>query len=228
MLRIIYCLICIFFVPQVCHAGPSVLEQMQRLEKSLVSVQTVYTKVMSTKKGKKQVAYTRQGTGIIIDAKGLIVTNTHIIKNAPRIIITLSNKKSYNAQVLYVSIDHDFSILKINPGFGLSPVKFADSALAQIGEPIIAIGSSEYNNNSILSGNITSLIQSRSQGTIEFIETNLNLYQGDSGGPIFNRQGKLLGMVMGKHQSKERSSLCIASDKIHEQYLTLLSNIRRQ
>lgn len=227
MLKIIYALIFLFLMSSSAYSAPSTLEQMQKLDKSLVNVRTIYNRIISTPNGKKRASYTRQGTGIIIDATGLIITNTHIIKNAPRIEITLYDKRIYTADVLFVSVEHDFSIIKINAP-SLIPVKFADSALAQVGEPIVAIGSSEYNNNSILAGNITGLIQSLSKGTIEFLETNLNLYKGDSGGPIFNRQGRLLGMVMGKHQSKQRSSLCIASDVIRVQYLNLLRNIHRQ
>ncbi len=228
MLSTIYSLIFLLLSATCAHAGPSLLDQMQKLEKSLVGIKTVYTRTMTTPKGKKRVTYTRQGTGIIIDPKGWIITNTHIVKNAPRINVILHDGRIFFAQVLFVSVDHDFSILRINGAGPLAPVKFADSATAQVGESIMAIGSSDYNDHSILSGNITGLIQSQSSGTIEFIETNLSLYQGDSGGPIFNRQGKLLGMVMGKHQSKAHSSLCIASDRMHEQYLRTLSNINRQ
>lgn len=204
------------------------IEHIQSLEKSLVEIRTVYHKVISTPEGKKNASYTRQGTGIIINNDGYIVTNTHIIRNAPQIIVTLSDGTTYSPKVLYVSIDHDFSIIKIDAPVLLPSVSFADSSAVRLGESIMAIGSSDFNNHSILVGNITSIIQSFSQKTIEFLEVNLNLYKGDSGGPIFNRQGQLLGMVMGKHQSRDRSSLCIASNKIREQYLLLRSNNHRQ
>lgn len=227
MLSTICSLMILFLTASPLHAETSLLAKMQKLERSIVSVKTIYTKIVKTPKGPQQVSYTRKGTGIIIDAKGLIITNTHIIKNAPRITVTTADGRIFYAQVLFVSTDHDFSIIKINAS-GLQPVLFADSAQAKLGESIIAIGSSDYNEHSILSGSITGLVASQSRGTIEFLETNLNLFQGDSGGPIFNRQGKLLGMIMGKHQHKQRSSLCIASDRIHEQYLRTLANIRRQ
>ena len=227
MLRTIYGLIFFILLNTSAHAEISILEHMQKLERSLVGIKTVYTKTMNTPKGKKCVSYTRQGTGIIIDPTGLIITNTHIIKNALRINVTLHDGRLFYAQILTVSTDHDFSIIRINVPSPLAPIKFADSSQAQIGELIMAIGSSDYTDRSIMSGKITGLIQSRSQGTIEFLETNLALYQGDSGGPIFDRHGKLLGMVMGKHKNKQNSSICIAADLMHEQYLRTLSIINR-
>lgn len=199
----------------------SLLSRMQNVQPSIVSVRTVLERTLTTKSGRQGIAsYERNGAGIIIDASGIIVTNTHIIINAPKILVALSNGKVYEATPLYAS-EADFSFIKINTGYPLNPIPWADSSKAALGQPIIAIGNSEYNNQSILGGEITSLLESMSNNTIEMIELNLNLYQGDSGGPILNQNGEFLGLIMAKRTTQDRKSYAIASNKIRQEYLKL-------
>ena len=64
-----------------------------------------------------------------------------------------------------------------------------------------------------------------STSTNDFLELDLDLYHGDSGGPILDEQGRLLGMIMAKRESQENSSIAIASNKIHLQYLQYKKNV---
>ena len=199
----------------------SLIARMQSIQPSIVEIRTVLAKALTTESGRKGIAsYERHGAGIIIDPSGIIVTNTHIVINAPRILVGLSNGKTYEATVLFAS-EADFSFLKIDPPYKLRAISWADSSEAQVGEPIIALGNSELNNQSILGGQITSLLESMSNANIELFEVNLNLYQGDSGGPILDRQGRLLGLIMAKRISQDRKSYAIASNKIRQEYLKL-------
>ena len=119
---------------------------------------------------------------------------------------------------MYVD-ESDFSLLKINSPQRLKAIAWADSSQAQLGQRVIAIGSSDYNYQSILNGEITSLIESRSTGSIELLELNLELYKGDSGGPILDQDGCLLGLVMANRKTEDRKSYAIASNKIRQEYL---------
>ena len=76
-----------------------------------------------------------------------------------------------------------------------------------------------------MSGHIKSILQSQSTSTNDFLELDLDLYHGDSGGPILDDQGRLLGMIMAKRESQENSSIAIASNKIHLQYLQYKKNM---
>ncbi len=204
-------------------AAISVIERMQQAQESIVEIKTELTKVLRTKSDSegvmRQATFQRSGAGVIIDSSGLIVTNTHTIINAPFIFVILSTGEKLPAQVAYVSPSHDFSFLKINANKKLQAAPWADSDKANLGERVIGIGNSIYNNQSILSGQITSFLQSKSTANNEFIETDLNLYHGDSGDPIFNSNGQLLGIIMANRKSQQRVSLAIASNKIREQYL---------
>ncbi len=224
-MSIIFIFITIFLnliTPLTAYAqDSSLIARMQSLQPSIVEIRTVLAKALTTGSGRKGIAsYERHGAGIIIDPSGIIVTNTHIVMHAPRILVGLSNGKVYDATVIYAS-EADFSFIKINAPYKLKAVPWADSSKAQLGEPIVAIGNSELNNQSILGGEITSLLESMSNNTIELIELNLNLYQGDSGGPIFDTQGRLLGLIMAKRLSQDRKSYAIASNKIRQEYLKL-------
>jgi S1-C subfamily serine protease len=203
----------------------SLIERMQKAKESLVEIKTIYARTLRTKSGRTGIAsYERHGTGIIIDPTGIIVTNTHIIVNAPRILVGLSNGKAYEAKILYAS-EADFSFIKIETSYPLAAVQWADSSEAQLGQSIIALGNSEFNHFSILGGEITSLIESMSTNTIELLELNLNLYQGDSGGPILDNNGQLLGLIMAKRKTQDRKSYAIASNKIRQEYLKLKQNM---
>lgn len=199
----------------------SLIARMQNIQPSLVEVRTVLERTLTTKNGRKGIAsYERNGAGIIIDPSGIIVTNTHIVINAPKILVALSSGKVYEATVLAVN-EADFSFLKIEVPYALPAITWADSSLVELGAPIIAFGNSDYNSQSILGGEVTSLLESMSNNNIEMLELNLNLYQGDSGGPILDREGRLLGLIMGKRKSQDRKSYAIASNKIRQEYLKL-------
>ena len=120
--------------------------------------------------------------------------------------------------MIYSSANYDFSFLRIKSPQKLLPIKWADSSKATIGQNILTITSTS-SVNEILLGRITSLIYTKNHKKIQYIETNLNLYKGDSGSPIIDHQGRLLGIIMAKQKHKEQSSIAIASNVIHQKSL---------
>ncbi len=198
-------------------AQDSLIERIQNSENALVQVKTLYVRTMPAEG--RSVSYERSGAGVIIDPSGLIVTNTHIIINAPQIFVILKDGTKLEADVTFADAGHDFSFLKIKAPGPLAAVRWADSSQALLGQKIIAVGNSELNDQSLLAGQVTSLVRSLSTGANEMIGLDLSLFRGDSGGPIFDEQGRLLGIIMAKEKNKDRSSLAIASNKIREQYV---------
>jgi S1-C subfamily serine protease len=218
MNRLWLVLLLVLSCPVTSPAENNLIEQMEKAEASIVTVRTVYQRPMKVDHHLILASYERHGAGVIIDPTGIIVTNTHIVINAPHILITLSNGKTYEAGVLVVG-EGDFTLLKINAPTKLRAIPWAESSQTRIGERIMTYGSSDMNSQSMLGGNVIGLIQSNATGAVELLELNLNLYQGDSGGPILDEQGHLLGLVMGKDKSEDRRSFAIASDKIRQEYL---------
>ena len=189
-----------------------------------MTVRTELTRVMHTTPP-HTATYYRMAAGLVIDPSGIIVTNTHTIVDAPFIFVVLRDGTKLPAQVLFASGEYDFSFLRIYPPHPLDNVRWADSSLINAGDPVIAVGNSDYDNQSIMSGHIKSILQNLSSASNDFLELDLDLYHGDSGGPILDEQGRLLGMIMAKRESQPNSSIAIASNKIHLQYLQYKKNM---
>ncbi len=218
------CFAALAMTTNIVWADNSLIDRIQQSEQSMVTVRTELTRVMPTTPPRMATFY-RTAAGIVLDPSGIIVTNTHTIIDAPFIFVILRDGSKLPAQVLFASGEYDFSFLRIYPPYPLHSIRWADSSLVDIGEPIIAVGNSDYDNQSIMSGHIKSILQNRSNASDDFLELDLNLYHGDSGGPILDEQGRLLGMIMAKRESQLNSSIAIASNKIHRQYLQYKENM---
>ncbi len=135
------------------------------------------------------------GSGFIIDSSGIIVTNNHVIKGAEDILVRIEGGQEYEAKVIGADPLSDLAILKIKSNEKFKPVKFGDSNKARIGDWVIAIG-----NPLGLSGTVTAGIISARNRNIgmaryeDFIQTDASINQGNSGGPLFNMNGDVIGI----------------------------------
>ncbi len=135
------------------------------------------------------------GSGFIIDKKGIVVTNNHVIKGAEDILVRIDGGKEYKAKVLGADPLSDIAVLKIESDDNFTPVKFGNSDKARIGDWVIAIG-----NPLGLSGTVTSGIISARNRDIglsryeDYIQTDASINQGNSGGPLFNMDGEVIGI----------------------------------
>ena len=138
---------------------------------------------------------TALGSGFIIDAKGIVITNNHVIKGAEDIFVRLDDGTEYKAEVIGADPLSDVAVLKIISNMKFIPVKFGDSDKARIGDWVIAIG-----NPLGLSGTVTSGIISARNRDIgmnryeDFIQTDASINIGNSGGPLFNMDGDVIGI----------------------------------
>ena len=134
------------------------------------------------------------GSGFIIDKKGTVVTNNHVISNAEDIVVRVNNKE-YKAEVIGADPYADIAVLKILSKDDFEFVKFGDSDLARVGDWVVAIG-----NPFGLGGTVTSGIISARNRDInltrydDFIQTDASINQGNSGGPLFNIKGEVVGI----------------------------------
>jgi S1-C subfamily serine protease len=199
---------------------------LQSVQASLVVVRTVDTKTFDEGNGHIKVGtYHSQGSGIIIDSQGTIVTNSHIIAHAPHIFVGLSDGTILEAKLVYSS-DADFCFLKVDPPYPLQTITWADSSLAPVGTPIIALTNGDDGQQHILGGEITSLTDGISSNSVELLELNLNLIPGDSGGPLLDDQGHLLGLIMAKRKDEDNKTYAIASNKIQQEYSQYQENLK--
>ena len=142
----------------------------------------------------KRTAYAL-GSGFIVDKSGLVVTNNHVIKDAEDILVRIEGLKEYEAEVIGSDPLSDLAVLKIKSNETFQPVKFGDSDKARIGDWVIAIG-----NPLGLSGTVTAGIISARNRNIglnryeDFIQTDASINSGNSGGPLFDMNGDVIGI----------------------------------
>ena len=142
------------------------------------------------------------GSGFVYSADGLIATNTHVVEGAGRIYVTLNgDEQQYEAEVVATDSYSDLAILKIDKT-GLKPVKFGSSSSLRLGDTVFVIGS-PYNGlfaNSVSSGIVSGLNREMvlNSATQTFIQTDAAVNPGNSGGPMFNANGELVGIITRK------------------------------
>ncbi len=142
------------------------------------------------------------GSGFVYSADGLIATNNHVVEGAGRIYVTLNgDEQQYEAEVVATDSYSDLAILKIDKT-GLTPVKFGSSSSLRLGDTVFVIGS-PYNGlfaNSVSSGIVSGLNREivLNSATQTFIQTDAAVNPGNSGGPMFNANGELVGIITRK------------------------------
>ena len=137
---------------------------------------------------------TALGSGFIIDKKGIVVTNNHVIEGAEDIFVSV-NAIEYKAKVVGKDPYMDLAVLQIISDEKFRPVSFGDSDKARVGDWVIAIGNPFGFGGTVTSGIISS--RNRDIGLTrydDFIQTDASINQGNSGGPLFNMDGKVIGI----------------------------------
>jgi len=197
----------------------------QNLETTLVDIKAVDSPAFHTENGKSGLgSEERYGQGIIIDSTGIIATNRHIIENAQHIYVMLAGGKIFEATLLRNS-NADLCLIKINAPLPLRAVSLADSSEIQTGINVIAFANAGFNPQRILDGQIIKVFKGKSSNSVELLEMNIPLKPGDSGGPVLNEEGSLLGLIMGKQLSDPSKSYAIASNKIQQEYFKYRNSI---
>ena len=145
------------------------------------------------------------GSGFIIDEKGIIVTNNHVIQDAEDIIVRVNGDKEYNAKVIGADPLSDIAVLQLDTKEKFLPVKFGNSDKARIGDWVIAIGNPFGLGGTVTSGIISARNRSIGLSRYEdYIQTDASINSGNSGGPLFDMNGDVIGIntaILGRNGS---------------------------
>ncbi|MGD0065463.1 MAG: trypsin-like peptidase domain-containing protein [Streptosporangiaceae bacterium] len=156
---------------------------------------------------------TAEGTGMIISATGLVLTNNHVIDQATAVNAALVSNagRKYRVRVIGYDDTHDVALLQLVGASGLSPVRFGNSAQVSLGTPVLALGNAEGRGGvTPAQGIINALdrsIQASDQGANStenlnnMLQTNAQIQQGDSGGALVNNAGQAIGMITAANTS---------------------------
>jgi|TARA_Y100000815_G_scaffold160823_1_gene145903 serine protease Do len=140
------------------------------------------------------------GSGFIISADGYIVTNNHVVSagaegaSVEQITVTMTNREEYTAKLVGRDAATDIAVLKIEPKKALPFVKFGDSSKARVGDWVVAIGNPFALSGTVTAGIISALHRGTGGTYDKFIQTDASINQGNSGGPMFDMRGNVIGI----------------------------------
>ncbi len=135
------------------------------------------------------------GSGFIIDPSGIVVTNNHVIANAEQITVTLSDDTTLQAEVIGRDGVTDLALLKVEPKTPLPAATWGDSTKAKVGDWVLAIGNPFGLGGTVTSGIISATARDIHSGPYDdFLQTDASINRGNSGGPMFNLAGDVIGI----------------------------------
>ena len=135
------------------------------------------------------------GSGFIINEKGIVVTNNHVIQDAEDIIVRVNGDKEFKAKVIGADPLSDIAVLKLDSDEMFVPVKFGNSDKARIGDWVIAIGNPFGFGGTVTSGIVSARNRSLGLSRYEdYIQTDASINSGNSGGPLFDLNGDVIGI----------------------------------
>jgi S1-C subfamily serine protease len=218
----------------VCNAA--VIKELDR-SKALVSIQSVNAvgptgdktgsfggaaALFLNKNPGRIMKYSRSGSGVIIDPRGIIVTNAHLVQNAAGISVKLFNGVRFEGRVISVIPGSDLAFVSIKPSFQLSSVPLANSDGLARGSKVYCIGRALNHNNSLFGGQVSGIMRKPalrgSRTAFLQVQFGFHLYGGDSGSPILDPKGHLVGLVSGGRRSGDMATLAIASNVIRDAF----------
>ena len=145
--------------------------------------------------GTKKQKISSIGSGFVISKDGYVVTNNHVIDDANEITVSLNDGSKHKARIIGIDRKTDLALLKINSGKELKFARFGDSAKARIGDWVIVVGNPYGLGGSVSVGIVSARGRDINNGqNDDFIQTDAAINKGNSGGPMFNMKGEVIGI----------------------------------
>jgi len=134
------------------------------------------------------------GSGFIISPDGVILTNAHVVDGAQEVVVKLTDRREFKAKVLGMDKQSDIAVIRIDAK-DLPTVQIGDPSLVKVGEPVLAIGSPYGFDNTATAGIISAKSRSLPDDNyVPFLQTDVAVNPGNSGGPLFNLRGQVIGI----------------------------------
>ncbi len=135
-----------------------------------------------------------QGSGFIVSADGIVLTNAHVVADADEVTVKLTDRREFKAKVIGVDKPTDVAVLRIDAK-NLPAVRIGNPTTTRVGEWVVAIGSPFGFENSVTAGIVSAKSRSLpSEGYVPFLQTDVAINPGNSGGPLFNLNGEVIGI----------------------------------
>jgi serine protease Do len=138
---------------------------------------------------------TRIGSGFVVDPDGLVATNRHVVENSIAIFVGTPDGGRFRAEIVGMPHKADMALLRIHPGYKMQAIKWGNSDKLRPGETVIAIGSPFGFDNTVTAGIVSSVNRDIMESPFDdYIQTDAAINHGNSGGPLFNTDGEVVGM----------------------------------
>ena len=135
------------------------------------------------------------GSGFVIDSSGIVITNNHVIADANEVYVIFTDGQKLKAEVLGKDAKVDVAVLRVKPDKPLTAVKFADSDKARVGDWVLAVGNPFGLGGSVTAGIVSARNRNIDSGPYDnYIQTDASINKGNSGGPLFNMDGEVIGI----------------------------------
>jgi serine protease Do len=135
------------------------------------------------------------GSGFVIDASGIVITNNHVIADANEVTVIFTDGQKLKAEVLGKDTKVDVAVLRVKPEKPLKAVKFGDSDKARVGDWVLAVGNPFGLGGSVTAGIVSARNRNIDSGPYDnYIQTDAAINKGNSGGPLFNMDGEVIGI----------------------------------
>ena len=216
-------------------ARPPILQVLMEASHSVVIVKaengkifreekTAPGKLSAVKAGRRTLlrpaTWTRTGAGIIINAGGMLAVNAHTVNHAARITVITDGHAAYPAKLLYIDPALDLALLKIEPAAPLAALPLGDSDQLRLRSAVFSIGNSPLLKNTLSEGRLTGIGIPRTRGheskspRTQLLQVSFNVYPGDSGSPVFNEAGEVVGIISAAIPRRGKTAFAIPSNFI--------------
>jgi serine protease Do len=157
------------------------------------------------------------GTGVVIDERGYILTNYHVVEGVRRIEVTLADETTHVAQLISSDPAQDLAVIKVNLAYTLPVITIGTSSDLMIGEPVIALGNAYGYSHTLTRGIVSALHRSvqvsDAQSYEDLIQTDASINPGNSGGPLLNIDGEMIGINVAVRAQAQGIGFAIPTDK---------------
>ncbi|WP_429454681.1 trypsin-like peptidase domain-containing protein [Paraburkholderia sp. WC7.3g] len=144
------------------------------------------------------------GSGFIVSPNGLILTTAHVVDQSDDVTVRLTDRREFKAKIVAVDTQSDIAVIQID-ATELPTVKLGDSARVRVGEQVLTIGSPDSYQNTVTAGIISATSRTLADGsTFPFFQTDVSLNPDNSGGPVFNRAGEVVGIDVQVYADSDR------------------------
>lgn len=191
----------------------AVVDAAEQAAPSVVSIRTEATFVDFFRR--PQVS-SSDGSGVIIDESGIVLTNHHVIEQAQRIVATTADGRSFKARFIGGAPELDLAVLRLDGAEGLPAIRIGTSKDLLLGEPVIAIGNPYGLGHTVTTGVVSAVsrpLETSTRVYQDFIQTDASINPGNSGGPLLSVTGRLIGINTAIREGAEGIGFAIPADR---------------